>query len=106
MCIRDRWKKAVCAANGDFSARWRRAAREDAGRARNLREEWAPVAEQSLAVGGERGLEDDPVHVAFGNNASMGGSIDVPFHVDGIILKPTLTLDGEALLRDGRPLFA
>jgi leucyl aminopeptidase (aminopeptidase T) len=55
-------------------------------------------------------LEDEKilgtVHVAFGNNASMGGSVDVPFHVDGIVLKPTLTLDGEALLRDGRPLFA
>ncbi len=55
-------------------------------------------------------LEDEKilgtVHVAFGNNASMGGSVDVPFHVDGIVLRPTLTLDGEALLRDGRPLFA
>jgi leucyl aminopeptidase (aminopeptidase T) len=35
----------------------------------------------------------------------MGGSVDIPFHVDGIILKPTLTLDGEPLLVDGRPLF-
>jgi aminopeptidase len=55
-------------------------------------------------------LEDEKilgtVHVAFGNNASMGGSIDVPFHVDGIVLRPTLTLDGEVLIQDGRPLFA
>jgi len=55
-------------------------------------------------------LEDEKilgtVHVAFGNNASMGGSVDIPFHVDGIILKPTLTLDGEPLLVDGRPQFA
>lgn len=54
-------------------------------------------------------LEDEKilgtVHIAFGNNASMGGSVDIPFHVDGIILKPTLTLDGEPLLVDGRPLF-
>jgi leucyl aminopeptidase (aminopeptidase T) len=54
-------------------------------------------------------LEDEKilgtVHVAFGNNASMGGSVDIPFHVDGIILKPTLTLDGEPLLIDGKPLF-
>ncbi len=54
-------------------------------------------------------LEDEKilgtVHVAFGNNASMGGSVDVPFHVDGIVLKPTLTLDGEPLLLEGRPLF-
>ena len=55
-------------------------------------------------------LEDEKilgtVHVAFGNNASMGGSVDIPFHVDGIILKPTLTLDGEPLLVDGKPQFA
>ena len=55
-------------------------------------------------------LEDEKilgtVHLAFGNNASMGGSVDIPFHVDGIILKPTLTLDGEPLLVDGRPQFA
>jgi leucyl aminopeptidase (aminopeptidase T) len=54
-------------------------------------------------------LEDEKilgtVHVAFGNNASMGGSVDIPFHVDGIILNPTLTLDGEPLLADGKPLF-
>ncbi len=54
-------------------------------------------------------LEDEKilgtVHVAFGNNASMGGSVDVPFHVDGIVLEPTLTLDGEPLLLEGRPLF-
>jgi leucyl aminopeptidase (aminopeptidase T) len=55
-------------------------------------------------------LEDEKilgtVHIAFGNNASMGGSVDVPFHVDGIVLKPTLTLDGEPLLIDGKPQFA
>ena len=54
-------------------------------------------------------LEDEKilgtVHVAFGNNASMGGTVDIPFHVDGIILKPTLTLDGQPLLVDGRPQF-
>ena len=36
----------------------------------------------------------------------MGGTVDIPFHVDGIILKPTLTLDGEPLLVDGKPTFA
>jgi leucyl aminopeptidase (aminopeptidase T) len=54
-------------------------------------------------------LEDEKilgtVHIAFGNNVSMGGSVDVPFHVDGILLRPTLWLDGEAVLREGVPLF-
>lgn len=54
-------------------------------------------------------LEDEKilgtVHIAFGNNASMGGTFDVPFHVDGILLRPTLELDGETVLRDGVPQF-
>lgn len=54
-------------------------------------------------------LEDEKVlgtvHIAFGNNLSMGGTVDVPFHVDGILLNPTLTLDGRPILVDGKPLF-
>jgi aminopeptidase len=54
-------------------------------------------------------LEDEKalgtVHIAFGNNASMGGTVDVPFHVDGILLNPTLDLAGVTLLDAGRPLF-
>jgi len=54
-------------------------------------------------------LEDEKilgtVHIAFGNNVSMGGTVDVPFHVDGILLRPTLELDGEPILVEGKPLF-
>lgn len=54
-------------------------------------------------------LEDEKVlgtvHVAFGNNVSMGGTVDVPFHVDGILLQPTLLLDGQPLLINGQPQF-
>jgi leucyl aminopeptidase (aminopeptidase T) len=54
-------------------------------------------------------LEDEKilgtVHVAFGNNASMGGTVKVPFHLDGVILAPTLVVDGEVLLTEGDPCF-
>jgi leucyl aminopeptidase (aminopeptidase T) len=54
-------------------------------------------------------LEDEKilgtVHVAFGNNASMGGTVEVPFHVDGILLEPTLELDGTIILDRGVPSF-
>jgi leucyl aminopeptidase (aminopeptidase T) len=54
-------------------------------------------------------LEDEKilgtVHIAFGNNVSMGGTVDVAFHVDGILMRPTLTLDGEPVLVDGAPRF-
>jgi leucyl aminopeptidase (aminopeptidase T) len=75
--------------------------------ARNVAELGVGTNDRAVLTG--KILEDEKilgtVHVAFGNNASMGGTVDVPFHVDGIILKPTLGLDGEVILRDGKPLF-
>jgi len=75
--------------------------------ARNVAELGVGTNDRAIVTGNI--LEDEKilgtVHVAFGNNVSMGGSVDVPFHVDGIVLNPTLTLDGEVLLRDGTPLF-
>ncbi|MEW5934194.1 MAG: aminopeptidase, partial [Bacillota bacterium] len=53
-------------------------------------------------------LEDEKVlgtvHVAFGDNASMGGRVAVPIHVDGVILAATLLLDGQVVVQDGRLL--
>jgi leucyl aminopeptidase (aminopeptidase T) len=53
-------------------------------------------------------LEDEKilgtVHVAVGDNHSFGGRISVSSHQDGIILEPTLTIDGETLLEQGRLL--
>ena len=54
-------------------------------------------------------LEDEKilgtVHVAFGNNVSMGGTVAVPFHLDGVVLRPTLHVDGQMLLDRGAPCF-
>ena len=51
-------------------------------------------------------LEDEKVagtvHLALGNNASMGGTVDVGFHVDGIITQPTLLIDDFVLLAAGQ----
>ena len=75
--------------------------------ARNVAELGVGTNDRAVVTGNI--LEDEKilgtVHIAFGNNASMGGTIDVPYHVDGILLKPTLTLDGEVLLQEGRPMF-
>lgn len=50
-------------------------------------------------------LEDEKVmgtiHIAVGNNVSMGGSVNVPIHLDGVIKKPTVYLDGKLLMKDG-----
>ncbi|HQU72716.1 MAG: aminopeptidase [Calditrichaeota bacterium] len=54
-------------------------------------------------------LEDEKVmgtvHLALGNNMSMGGTCDVGFHVDGVLRHPTLTVDGEIILKDGKMLM-
>jgi aminopeptidase len=51
-------------------------------------------------------LEDEKVmgtiHIALGNNVSMGGSVNVPIHLDGVVKKPTVWMDGKLLMKDGK----
>jgi len=51
-------------------------------------------------------LEDEKVmgtiHIAFGDNKSMGGSVRVASHLDGLIRRPTVWFDGREILKDGR----
>jgi leucyl aminopeptidase (aminopeptidase T) len=53
-------------------------------------------------------LEDEKIqgtcHVAFGASAGIGGTVQVPVHLDCIVRKPTVELDGEAIVRDGELL--
>ncbi|MFH0931824.1 MAG: aminopeptidase, partial [Candidatus Zixiibacteriota bacterium] len=50
-------------------------------------------------------LEDEKVmgtvHMAIGDNKSMGGNVSVQSHLDGILLKPTLEIDGQVIMKDG-----
>lgn len=51
-------------------------------------------------------LEDEKVigtvHLAFGDNRSMGGVIRVASHLDGVVKEPTLEIDGETIIREGK----
>lgn len=51
-------------------------------------------------------LEDEKVmgtvHMALGDNKSMGGNVSVQSHLDGILLKPTLWIDEEKIMEDGK----
>ncbi|MCZ7608664.1 MAG: aminopeptidase [Ignavibacterium sp.] len=53
-------------------------------------------------------LEDEKVmgtiHIALGNNVSMGGSVNVPIHLDGVVKKPTVWMDNKLLMKDGKLL--
>lgn len=44
-------------------------------------------------------------HIALGNNFSFGGTVEVPFHSDGVILKPTLTVDKKTIIKRGTYLL-
>ncbi|MEO8232359.1 MAG: aminopeptidase [Ignavibacteriota bacterium] len=53
-------------------------------------------------------LEDEKVmgtiHIALGNNVSMGGSVNVPIHLDGVVKKPSVWMDSKMIMRDGKLL--
>jgi len=54
-------------------------------------------------------LEDEKIlgtcHVAFGASAGIGGTVQVPVHLDCVVMKPTLELDGAAIVREGELLI-
>ena len=47
-------------------------------------------------------LEDEKVrgtvHIALGDNTTFGGRVEAPSHLDGILLQPTLAIDGQQVL--------
>ena len=53
-------------------------------------------------------LEDEKIlgtaHVAFGASAAIGGTVQVPVHLDCVVMKPDVALDGEAIVRGGELL--
>lgn len=54
-------------------------------------------------------LEDEKVlgtaHVAFGKNASFGGAVDCPIHLDCIFRRPSVDIDGVKIMHKGKPLL-
>lgn len=54
-------------------------------------------------------LEDEKVmgtiHIAFGDNKSMGGSVRVASHLDGLVTRPTVWFDQTKIMEDGRLLI-
>lgn len=54
-------------------------------------------------------LEDEKVmgtiHIAFGNNVSMGGTCNVGIHIDCVVYKPTLFIDNKKIMENGQLLI-
>ncbi len=70
---------------------------------RNIAEFGVGTLESALISGNI--LEDEKVkgtvHLAIGDNASMGGKVQVPMHLDGIIKSPSVWLDGQLWMDKG-----
>jgi aminopeptidase len=53
-------------------------------------------------------LEDEKIlgtaHVAFGASAAIGGTVQVPVHLDCVVLEPTVEIDGEPIVQSGELL--
>jgi leucyl aminopeptidase (aminopeptidase T) len=54
-------------------------------------------------------LEDEKVmgtcHIALGNNAGFGGKVNVELHIDGLIKKPTVSIDDKRVMNEGKLIF-
>lgn len=44
------------------------------------------------------------IHIALGDNKSMGGKVNVPIHLDGMVKKPTVYFDGKKIMQSGKLL--
>ncbi|HEY6192600.1 MAG TPA: aminopeptidase [Bacteroidota bacterium] len=64
------------------------------------------IGTNDRAILSGRILEDEKVmgtiHVAFGDNKSMGGSVRVASHLDGLVKVPSVWFDDRLIMRDGK----
>jgi len=44
------------------------------------------------------------IHIAFGDNVSMGGTVNVRSHLDGIVCSPSVWFDDRLIMQSGRLL--
>jgi len=72
----------------------------------NLAELGIGTNEEAILTGNV--LEDEKIlgtaHVAFGASAAIGGTVQVPVHLDCVVLEPTVEIDGETIVSGGELL--
>jgi leucyl aminopeptidase (aminopeptidase T) len=91
-------------ASGPDGARLMNMLTEEGPDGTNLAELGIGTNEEATLTGNV--LEDEKIlgsaHVAFGASAAIGGTVQVPVHLDCVVLQPTVEIDGETVVRAGR----
>lgn len=49
---------------------------------------------------------DGTIHIALGDNSTFGGTVEVDSHLDGVIKNPTVAIDGEVIIKQGKLLLS
>jgi leucyl aminopeptidase (aminopeptidase T) len=90
--------------SGSEGAKWRAIMAPHGREAFNVAELGIGTNDRAKLTGNV--LEDEKVmgtvHIAFGDNHTFGGEIEVASHLDGVLRSPTLDIDGRRILDDGR----
>ena len=94
---------ALVEASGDAGARLLELLRDAGPGGTGVAELGIGTNEKAILTGNL--IEDEKIlgscHVAFGASAGIGGEVQVPVHIDCVVMKPTVEIDGEALVREG-----
>ncbi len=45
------------------------------------------------------------IHFGFGDNSTFGGEVRCDIHVDGMVLKPDVEMDGKPIIKAGKPIL-
>lgn len=81
--------------------------RDKGKEAKNIAELGIGTNEKAIESGSP--LEDEKVigtvHIAIGDNSTIGGSVVAPVHLDGVMKKPTLSINGKTVIKDGKHLI-
>ena len=96
----------LTAASGEAGARLMELLTEHGPNGTNVAELGIGTNEKAVLTGNL--LEDEKIlgtcHVAFGASAAIGGTVQVPVHLDAVVLEPTVTIGDEEVVRAGELL--
>ena len=76
-------------------------------KATNIAEFAVGTNPEALLIGNmaEDKKKEGSVHIALGDNHMLGGKVTSPIHLDGLMVSPTVELDGEIIVDKGRLLI-